>query len=70
MRQRSRMLYMAAPIATAALKRQRTNVVGNGLRLKSTINRDLLGMTQEAAEAWQKHTEAEFALWADERVLE
>ena len=70
LRQRSRMLYMAAPIATAALKRQRTNVVGNGLRLKSTINRDLLGMTQEAAEAWQKHTEAEFALWADERVLE
>ena len=61
------MLYMAAPIATAALKRQRTNVVGNGLRLKSTINRDLLGMTQEAAEAWQKRTEAEFALWAERK---
>lgn len=67
LRQRSRMLYMAAPIATAALKRQRTNVVGNGLRLKSTINRDLLGMTQEAAEAWQKRTEAEFALWAERK---
>ena len=61
------MLYMAAPIATAALKRQRTNVVGNGLRLKSTINRELLGMTQEAAEAWQKRTEAEFALWAERK---
>ena len=61
------MLYMAAPIATAALKRQRTNVVGNGLRLKSTINRELLGMTPEAAEAWQKRTEAEFALWAERR---
>ena len=58
---------MAAPIATAALKRQRTNVVGNGLRLKSTINRELLGMTQEAAEAWQKRTEAEFALWAERK---
>ena len=67
LRQRSRMLYMAAPIATAAIKRQRTNVVGNGLRLKSTINRDLLGMTQEAAEAWQKRTEAEFALWAERK---
>ena len=58
---------MAAPIATAALKRQRTNVVGNGLRLKSTINRELLGMTPEAAEEWQKRTEAEFALWAERK---
>ena len=67
LRQRSRMLYMAAPIATAALKRQRTNVVGMGLRLKSTINREVLGMTPEAAEVWQKRTEAEFALWADNK---
>ena len=58
---------MAAPIATAALKRQRTNVVGNGLRLKSTINREILGMSPEDAEAWQKHTEAEFALWAERK---
>lgn len=67
LRQRSRMLYMASPIAAAALKRQRTNVVGNGLRLKSTINREVLGMTPEAAEAWQKRTEAEFALWAERK---
>lgn len=58
---------MAAPIATAALKRQRTNVVGNGLRLKSTINRELLGMSPEDAERWQKRTEAEFALWAERK---
>lgn len=68
LRQRSRMLYMAAPIATAALKRQRTNVVGNGLKLKSTINREVLGMTPEAAEAWQKRTEAEFSLWAEKKT--
>lgn len=67
LRQRSRMLYMGAPIATAALKRQRTNVVGSGLRLKSTINREVLGMTPEQAEAWQKHTEAEFSLWAEKK---
>lgn len=58
---------MAAPIATAALKRQRTNVVGSGLKLKSTINREALGLTPEAAESWQKKVEAEFALWADSR---
>lgn len=67
LRQRSRLLYMAAPVATAALKRQRTNVVGNGLRLKSTINREVLGMTPEQAEEWQKKTEAEFALWAEKK---
>lgn len=67
LRQRSRMLYMASPIATAALKRQRTNVVGSGLKLKSTINRDALGMTPEAAEAWQKRVEAEFSLWAERK---
>lgn len=67
LRQRSRMLYMSAPIAAAALKRQRTNIVGPGLRLKATIDRDVLGMTQEQAEAWQKHTQAEFALWANRK---
>lgn len=64
LRQRSRMLYMSAPIATAALKRQRTNIVGPGLRLKATIDRETLGMSQEQAAAWQKRTEAEFELWA------
>ncbi len=67
LRQRSRMLYMSAPIASGALKRQRTNIVGPGLRLKATIDRDVLGMTQEQAEAWQKHTQAEFALWANRK---
>ena len=64
LRQRSRILYMSAPIAAAALKRQRTNIVGAGLRLKSTIDRETLGMTQEQAEAWQKRVQAEFDLWA------
>ena len=64
LRQRSRMLYMGAPIATSAIRTNRTNVVGNGLQLKSTIDYIALGMTQEQAEEWQRHTEAEFKLWA------
>lgn len=67
LRQRSRMLYMSAPVATAALKRQRTNIVGAGLRLKPTIDREILGMTQEQADAWQKKTQAEFSLWAQRK---
>ena len=64
LRQRSRMLYMSAPIATAALKRQRTNIVGPGLRLKPTIDRKALGMTEEQAAEWERHTLAEWNLWA------
>lgn len=67
LRQRSRMLYMSAPIATGAIKRMRTNVVGSGLRLKSTIDYETLGMTQEQADAWQKKVQAEFNLWASRK---
>lgn len=67
LRQRSRMLFQSAPICTSAIKTNRTNVIGNGLRLKSTINREVLGFTPEQAEEWQKHTEAEFELWASKK---
>ncbi|HIS32253.1 MAG TPA: phage portal protein [Candidatus Limivivens intestinipullorum] len=64
LRQRSRMLYMAAPVATSAVKTNRTNVVGVGLQLKSRIDREVLGLSPEQAESWQKNTEREFGLWA------
>lgn len=67
LRQRARMLYMAAPIATSAIKTNRTNVVGVGLRLKSRIDREVLGLSPEQTEAWQKTTEREFALWAENK---
>lgn len=67
LRQRSRMLYMAAPIATSAVKTNRTNVIGVGLHLKSRIEREVLGMDQAAADAWQAKAEREFALWADRK---
>ena len=67
LRQRARMLYMAAPIATAAVNTNRTKVVGLGLTLKSTINLDVLGLSPEAAKAWQKKTEAEWNLWAGKK---
>ena len=67
LRQRSRMLYMAAPLATSAIRTNRTNVVGIGLRLKSRIDRDILGFSPEQAESWQKKTEQEFGLWANNK---
>jgi len=67
LRQRARMLYMAAPIATSAIKTNRTNVVGVGLKLKSRIDREVLGLSPEQAEAWQKTTEREFSLWSENK---
>jgi len=58
---------MSAPVATSAIRTNRTNVIGLGLQLKSRINRDLLCLNQEEAEAWQRKTEDEFALWAERK---
>lgn len=67
LRERSRMLYMGAPIATSAIKNNRTNIVGTGLVLKASIDREALGMTEEEAAAWQRRAEREFALWAEDK---
>lgn len=67
LRQRGRMLYMGSPIATGAINTNRTKVIGPGLTLNSSINRELLGMSSEAAKAWQRKTEAEFRLWAEKK---
>lgn len=65
LRERARMLYMSAPLATSAINTNRTHIVGPGLTLQSAVNREALGMTEEAAKAWQHKTEAEFRLWAE-----
>lgn len=66
MRQRARMLYMAAPLATSAIKTNRTNVIGPGLMLKPKIDYKRLGISETQAAEWQRKTEKEFALWAED----
>lgn len=67
LRERSRDLYMGAPLATGAIKTMRTNVVGAGLQLKAQIDAEFLGMTDEEAEDWEELAEREFSLWADSK---
>ena len=67
LRQRGRMLYMASPVATSALKTMRTKAVGIGLEMKSTVNREVLGITKEASEEWQRKTKAEFEMWSSKK---
>lgn len=67
LRQRGRMLSMSTPIAKSAITTNRTNVIGMGLQLKAKIDSETLGLTPEQAAAWQRQTEAEFSLWADNK---
>lgn len=54
LRQRSRSLYMSAPLAVSAIKTNRTNIVGQGLQLKSTIDGDYLGMSRQEKSAGRR----------------
>jgi capsid protein len=67
LRQRSRILMMSGGLALSAIKTNRTNIVGCGLYPKSRIDKDVLKMTAEEADAWQKSTGREFALWANNK---
>lgn len=65
LRQRSRDLYMGVPVANGAVKTMRTNVVGRGLHLKPTIDREILGLTAAQAQKLEKQIEREWRLWAE-----
>ena len=67
LRERSRDLYMGAPLATGALKTMRTNIVGSGLKVKPTIDYKTLGMSEEDAAKWIETTEKEFKLWSESK---
>ena len=66
LRQRARDLYMGgSSLSTGAVKTMRTNVVGIGLKLKSTVDREFLNISEEAANTLERNIEREFELWAD-----
>lgn len=65
LRQRSRDLYMGVPVANGAVKTMRTNVVGRGLHLKPTIDREVLGITAAQAQKLEKQIEREWRLWSE-----
>jgi len=67
LRSRSRDLYMGNPIASGALKTNKTNVVGSGLKLNPQIDAEFLGLTAEQADEWEQNASREFALWADSK---
>ena len=65
LRQRGRLMFMSSPVARSAIETQKTKVVGTGLNLHSTIDRELLQMTPEQAKKWQRQTERKWRTWAN-----
>ena len=66
LRQRSRDLYYGGSnLATGAVKRLRTNTVGTGLKLKSTIDEEILNISSQEARKLEEKIEREFAHWAN-----
>jgi lambda family phage portal protein len=68
LRQRSRDLCMSTPIGAAAIVKNRNNVVGSGLTLKSRLDYKTLGISEDEAKAWERKTEFEFNLWASSKI--
>ena len=67
LRQRSRDLFMSAPLAASAINTKRTNIVGPGLQLKARLDHEYLGLSKEQAAAIEKQIEREFSLFANTR---
>lgn len=70
LRARSRDLSRNAPIARGARNTSKTNVVGPGLKLRAKVDRELLGLTEDAAEEWEAYAEALFDLWARSKTAD
>jgi lambda family phage portal protein len=68
LRERSRDLYMSGGIATGAIKKNQSNIIGSGLTLKCQLNYRMLGLTPEQAKEWEERTEFEFNLWALSKI--
>lgn len=68
LRARSRDLSRNNPIARGSRNTTKTNVVGAGLRMSSHLQRELLGLTDEEAEAIEDDLEVLFDLWASSKM--
>lgn len=66
--ERSRDLYMGVSVATGALKTINTNVIGSGLKLKSDIDSEIVGISEEEAEKIENLIEKEFRLWSKDKI--
>jgi lambda family phage portal protein len=67
LRDRSRDLVRNSPAATGAIEKLVAGVIGSGLRLQSSIDREYLGLSETAAQKWQEKAQYEFRIWAESK---
>jgi lambda family phage portal protein len=65
LRERSRDLVRNSPLAAGAINTVCTNVIGTGLKLQARIDRDVLRMSEDEADAWETMVEREFRMWSE-----
>lgn len=70
LRNRSRDLARNNPLASGALKKKLTWVVGSGLRHRSTIDRAVLNLSEDQADEWEARTEREWRLFWDTKEVD
>lgn len=70
LRGRCRDLARNTPYATGGIGTAVTNVVGSGLRLKSMLDREALGMGDEEADSWERQTEREWQIFSESREVD
>ena len=64
LRRRSRDLAINSPMALAGITAETSSVVGTGLKPNASVDRDYLGLSDDAADTWEAAAEAEWALFA------
>lgn len=67
LRKRSRDLYAGGGLARSGPATLTTNVVGWGIKPKPKVDAEVLGLSDEAADEWERKTLREFRLWAESR---
>lgn len=63
LRARSRDLARNVPVACGAISTNVTHIVGDGLRLQAAVDRDYLGLDDDAADQWEKAAEREWKIF-------
>lgn len=64
---RARSLFQNNSFAGALINTLDINVVGSGLKARPALAWELMGITREEAETWERKTKMLFSIWADSK---
>lgn len=70
LRKRARDLYAGGGLARSGPNTLTTNVVGWGIKPKPKIDGEMLKMTEEKRDEWERNTLREFQLWAESTMCD